>query len=135
MMNEIILLAQKGAKEGTLTNEESDLVTILHLDSLKVEQIMTPRTVMFALDESLTVEKSLKNLKHSFARNANYSESIDHISGLVRRRDLHSALVDGKGKTLLSELSREVIFVPENATADKALHLLLNEHCQLSCCR
>jgi CBS domain containing-hemolysin-like protein len=50
----------------------------------------------------------------------------------VRRRDLHSALVDGKGKTTIRELSREVIFVPENATADKALRLLLNEHCQLS---
>ena len=130
---EIILLAQKGAKEGTLTNEESDLVTnALHLDSLKVEQIMTPRTVMFVLDESLTVEK--KSLKHTQTfplPEFGTHDSIDHISGLVRRRDLHSALVDGKGNTLLSELSHEVIFVPENATADKALHLLLNEHCQL----
>ena len=131
---EIILLAQKGAKEGTLTNEESDLVTnALHLDSLKVEQIMTPRTVMFVLDESLTVEKVFETHPNiPFARIPITHDSIDHISGLVRRRDLHSALVDGKGKTLLSELSHEVIFVPENATADKALHLLLNEHCQLS---
>ena len=30
------------------------------------------------------------------------------------------------------KLSYEVNFVPENATADKALRLLLNEHCQLS---
>ena len=55
---EIILLAQKGAKEGTLTSEESDLVTnALHLNNLKVEEIVTPRTVMFVLDESSTVEK------------------------------------------------------------------------------
>ena len=40
--------------------------------------------------------------------------------------------MDGKGKKTIRELSREVIFVPENATADKALRLLLNEHCQLS---
>ena len=59
---EIILLAQKGAKEGTLTNEESDLVTnALQLDNLKVEEIMTPRTVMFALDETLTVEQVYEN--------------------------------------------------------------------------
>ena len=45
---------------------------------------------------------------------------------------MHSALVDGSGKTLIKELAHEVNFVPENATADKALRLLLNEHCQLS---
>ena len=50
----------------------------------------------------------------------------------MRRRDLHSALVDGRGKTLIKDLAQEVNFVPENATADKALRLLLNEHCQLS---
>jgi CBS domain containing-hemolysin-like protein len=32
----------------------------------------------------------------------------------------------------LKDLSQEAIFVPENATADKALRLLLSEHCQLS---
>ena len=131
---EIILLAQKGAKEGTLTNEESDLVTnALQLDKLKVEEIMTPRTVMFALDESMTVEKVFeKHPNIPFARIPITRENIDHISGLVRRRDLHNALVEEREKTVLSELSHEVMFVPENATADKALRLLLNEHCQLS---
>ena len=131
---EIILLAQKGAKEGTLTSEESDLVTnALQLDNLKVEEIMTPRTVMFALDETLTVEQVFREHPNiPFARIPVTQENIDHVSGLVRRRDLHSALVDGKGKKTIRELSREVIFVPENATADKALRLLLNEHCQLS---
>ena len=131
---EIILLAQKGAKEGTLTSEESDLVTnALHLNNLKVEEIMTPRTVMFVLDESSTVEKVFEDHPNiPFARIPITHESIDHISGIVRRRDLHSALVDGSGKTLIKELAHEVTFVPENATADKALRLLLNEHCQLT---
>jgi CBS domain containing-hemolysin-like protein len=94
---------------------------------------MTPRTVMFVLDESLTVEKVFEEHPNiPFARVPITHESIDHISGLVRRRDLHSALVDGRGKTLIKDLAQEVNFVPENATADKALRLLLNEHCQLS---
>ena len=115
-----------------MTSEESDLVTnALHLDDLKVEEIMTPRTVMFALDENLSVEEAFKQHPNNpFARIPITHESIDHISGLIRRRDLHSALVDGRDKTTIRELAREVIFVPENATADKALRLLLNEHCQ-----
>ena len=131
---EIILLAQKGAKEGTLTSEESDLVTnSLRLDKLKVEEIMTPRTVMFSLDQSLTVEKVFQHHPNiPFARIPTIHESIDHISGLVRRRDLHNALVEGREKTPLRDLSQDVVFIPENATADKALRLLLSEHCQLS---
>ena len=84
---EIILLAQKGAKEGTLT-WESDLVTnALHLNNLKVEEIMTPRTVMFVLDESSTVEKVFEDHPNiPFARIPITHESIDHISGIVRRR-------------------------------------------------
>ena len=55
---EISLLARKGAKEGTLSADESDWVTnALRLDGVKVSEIMTPRTVMLALDENLCVEK------------------------------------------------------------------------------
>jgi CBS domain containing-hemolysin-like protein len=131
---EIILLAQKGAKEGTLTNEESDLVTnALRLDKLKVAEIMTPRTVMFYLEQSMTVQEVFElHPNVPFARIPTIDESIDHISGIVRRRDLHNALVEGRKNTLLKDLSHDAVFTPENASADKALRLLLAEHCQLS---
>ena len=131
---EIILLARKGAKEGTLSNDESDWVTnALRLDGVKVSEIMTPRTVMLALDQNLTV----KNVFHKypnvpFARIPVYSDNIDHITGVVRRRDLHNAMVEEKSKTTLNELALSPLFVPENASADKALRLLLAENSQLS---
>ena len=56
---------------------------------------------------------------------------ISIMSGLVRRRDLHNALVEGRAKTPLVKWHRGN-FCSENATADKALRLLLNEHSQLS---
>ena len=37
-----------------------------------------------------------------------------------------------KGDTQLIQLAKEAIFVPESATADKALRLLLSEHYQLA---
>jgi CBS domain containing-hemolysin-like protein len=131
---EIILLARKGAKEGTLSNDESDWVTnALRLDGVKVSEIMTPRTVMLALDENLTVEKVFQDYPNvPFARIPIYSDNIDHITGVVRRRDLHSAMVEEKPQALLSSLAFNPLFVPENASADKALRLLLAEHSQLS---
>ena len=131
---EIILLARKGAKEGTLSADESDWVTnALRLDGVKVSEIMTPRTVMLTLDESLSVEKVFQQYPNvPFARIPIYSDNIDHITGVVRRRDLHNAMVEDKPHLILKDLALNPLFVPENASADKALRLLLAEHSQLS---
>ena len=131
---EIILLAKKGAKEGTLSAEESDWVTnALRLDDVKVSEIMTPRTVMLALEENLTVEKVFNEYPNvPFARIPVFSDNIDHVTGVVRRRDLHNAMVEENSNTQLKDLALNPLFIPENATADKALRLLLAEHSQLS---
>ncbi len=131
---EIILLARKGAKTGSLTSEESDLVTnSLRLDKVEVHEIMTPRTVVTALDENLSVKDVFKlHPNVPFARIPIYRDSIDTISGMVRRRDLHNAVVEKNENIRIGNLAKEATFVPENATADKALRLLLSQHCQLS---
>ena len=131
---EIILLAKKGAIKGTLTDEESNWVTnALRLNDVQVHEIMTPRTVMLALDQNLSVQEVFEMHPNvPFARIPLFRETIDHICGIVRRRDLYNANVEGKTDQLLKNLGQEAVFVPENASADKALRLLLSEHCQLS---
>jgi CBS domain containing-hemolysin-like protein len=131
---EIILLAKKGAIKGTLTDEESNWVTnALRLNDVQVHEIMTPRTVMLALDQNLSVQEVFEMHPNvPFARIPLFRETIDHICGIVRRRDLYNANVEGKTDQLLKNLGKEAVFVPENASADKALRLLLSEHCQLS---
>jgi CBS domain containing-hemolysin-like protein len=131
---EIILLARKGAKDGTLRNEESDWVTnALRLDELKVSEIMTPRTVTFALNETITANEAFEAHPNiPFARIPVYDDNIDQITGIVRRRDLYNAMIEKQGDQALTFFSKEPLFIPENASADKALRLLLSEHCQLS---
>ena len=131
---EIILLAKKGAIKGTLTDEESNWVTnALRLNDVQVHEIMTPRTVMLALDQNLSVQEVFEMHPNvPFARIPLFRETIDHICGIVRRRDLYNANVEEKTDQLLKDLGQEAVFVPENASADKALRLLLSEHCQLS---
>jgi CBS domain containing-hemolysin-like protein len=131
---EIILLAKKGAQVGSLSKQESNWVTnALRLDGVKVREIMTPRTVMLALEESLSVSDVFDlHPNIPFARIPLFSGNIDHITGVVRRRDLHNAMVEEKNSISLSELSFTPLFIPENASADKALRLLLSEHSQLS---
>jgi len=130
---EIILLAQKGAKEGSLSNNESDLVTnALRLDDVHVRDIMTPRTVVTAFEEDMTVEKVFDMHPNvPFARVPIFAETIDSVTGIVRRRDLLQAAAEDKDEVVIKELAQEVVFVPENASADKALRLLLAQHSQL----
>ena len=60
---EIILLAKKGVETGSLTNEESDLVTnALRLDRVQVHQIMTPRTVV-SVGRNPTVKEVFESTK------------------------------------------------------------------------
>ena len=131
---EIILLARKGAKDGRLSSDESDLVAnALHLDRLLVRDIMTPRTVVTALEEGLSVGAVFR--KHSnvpFARIPIYGDTIDTVTGIVRRRDLLQAKAEDRDETLIKSLAKDAHFVPENATADKALRLLLAEHVQIA---
>ena len=130
---EIILLARKGAKEGSLSNNESNLVTnALRLDDVHVRDIMTPRTVVTAFGEDMTVgEVFTKHPNVPFARVPIFDETIDSVTGIVRRRDLLQAAAEDKDEVIIKELAQDVVFVPENASADKALRLLLAQHSQL----
>ncbi len=131
---EIIILARKGAEDGRLSSDESDLVAnALRLDRLLVRDIMTPRTVVTALEEDLSVGAVFR--KHPnvpFARIPIYGDTIDSITGIVRRRDLLRAKAEAQDDTVIKSLAQDAHFVPENATADKALRLLLAEHVQIA---
>jgi len=131
---EIILLAEKSAKDGTITSDESNMVTnALSLDDVQIREIMTPRTVVTALAKESTVAEvcnGLKNLPH--ARMPVYEESIDHVVGLVRRRDLLRTLANEEGEKQVGDLMHETLFVPENATAAQTLQQFLQNHQQLA---
>lgn len=131
---EILLLAEKSAKEGTLTTNERDMINnALSLDELLVHEIMTPRTVIYAIDGEQTIESLLEKTKDlPFARIPIYIDQTDNIVGIVRRRDILTATADDKYSQQLKELAHEPIFVPDNAAASDALQTFLKEHQQLA---
>ena len=105
----------------------------LSLDELLLNQIMTPRTVAYVIDGSETIASLLeKNKDIPFARIPIYEEHTDNITGIVRRRDILSAMAEGKQNLLIKEFANEPIFVPDNATASDALQTFLKNHQQLA---
>ncbi|MFT4901509.1 MAG: CBS domain containing-hemolysin-like protein [Lentimonas sp.] len=131
---EILLLAEKSAKEGTLTTHERDMINnALSLDELLVHEIMTPRTVVYALNDEETVGSLLqKSMDIPFARIPVYHDQVDNITCVVRRRDILKAKANGQDSTRIADLASEPIFIPDNAAASDALQTFLKHHQQLA---
>ena len=131
---EILLLAEKGAREGTLSGSERDLIqNALSLSSTRVANILTPRNVVVALDEDLTAAEVLaEHPTLRFSRMPVHDENVDDITGLVRRRDILHCIATGQGQRKIRDLKQAVSFVPEMATAANALQTLLSANQQLA---
>jgi CBS domain containing-hemolysin-like protein len=130
---EIILLAERGAQQGTLSKSESNIITnALSLDDVRVSEIMTPRTVVTMLKNRATVGEVFREFPNiPFARIPVYGKNVDDVVGLVRRRDLLKAKANDQDFELVEKLMQEISFIPETVTAANALQVFLKSHQQL----
>jgi CBS domain containing-hemolysin-like protein len=127
---EIILLAERGAKEGILSTSESNIIAnALSLDDVRVSEIMTPRTVVTTLRKNATVGEVFREFPNiPFARIPVCQKNLDDIVGLARRRDLLKAKANDQDLETVGNLMQEITFIPETATVGNALQLSLKTH-------
>ena len=112
--------------------EELSIRNILTLDTKTVEEIMTPRTVVFSLPASMTVEEARESRSiwpHS--RFPVYAEDPEDIVGIVYRREVFEALADDKDDLKLSDIMKPVRFVLENLALDRLLVKFLEQRLHL----
>jgi len=130
---EIILLAERGAQQGTLTKSESSIIAnALSLDDVRVSEIMTPRIVVTALRKDATITDVFREYPNlPFGRMPVYHHSLDEIVGLVRRRELQNAKAHDRDQEVVEKLMQEIHFIPETVTAGNALQVFLRTHQQL----
>jgi CBS domain containing-hemolysin-like protein len=125
--DELAALADIGAKEGQLDPGESVILkNLLALRDLRVEDIMTPRTVVFALPEHLTVDDFME--KHSdtpFSRIPIYKERRDMMSGFVLKNDLLLAQARDEHSTRLIDCCRPLQGVNTDMRISELLQKML----------
>jgi len=71
---------------GVIDEKESDVIeNILNLDNIKVSEVLTPRSVVFALDEKMTIKEVIakEDAIFKFSRIPIYKDSIENVTGLV----------------------------------------------------
>merc|ERR1711879_278249 len=112
--------------------EEQSIRNILMLDTKTVEEIMTPRTVVYSLPTDLTVAEAReqqRNWPHS--RIPIYDEDPEDIVGVVFRRQVLEALADDLDELKLGDIMRPVRFVLKTITLDKLLVKFLGSRLHL----
>ncbi|MBI9078678.1 MAG: HlyC/CorC family transporter [Pseudodesulfovibrio sp.] len=112
--------------------EEKSIRNILTLDMKTVEQIMTPRTVVFSLSSEMTVAEARElhpDWPHS--RIPVYDDDPEDIVGVVYRRLVLEALADDRDDLKLADIMRPVRFVLESITLDKLLVKFLGSRLHL----
>lgn len=129
---EILLLAERGAQQGTLTRSESNIITnTLALSDVRVTDIMTPRTVVSALSQSSTINEVFNAFPNiPFGRMPVYGRNLDDVVGVVRRRDLLKAKANDQDLVTVESLMQEAHFIPETVTVENALQVFLKKHQQ-----
>lgn len=83
--DEIMALVNLSEKEGSIQAKESDFIeNLFKLKSIKIEDIMTPRSVVFALEKKTSIKEAVANDKtYIHSRIPVYDTTIDNIVGIV----------------------------------------------------
>jgi CBS domain containing-hemolysin-like protein len=126
---EFTAMAGIGAAGGHLDEKESQILeNLFRFPDLSVEDIMTPSTVVFALQENMTAREVIeKHQKIHFSRIPIFSENRDHITGFVLKNELLMDDIRNDGKTQLKDFTkREMRAVLDKTRLSTVLEKLLD---------
>jgi len=122
-------MTMQGAESGALLPDESAIIqNLLRLNKLHVNDIMTPRSVVFSADERLTLNEFYqKNKPLSHSRIPVYRENPDHVTGLILKDDILALLAEGNEGKKLGDIKLSIPFVENTESLQKLLDKLVRE--------
>lgn len=127
-------MTEIGYEEGIFKKREIGIIrNLLHFNKIKIREIMTPRTVIQAFEEDLSVKDFFKESDLNFSRIPLFRDNIDHISGYVLKDELLIKSSNKEEHVRLSELTRPITSVFEGAPVFELFHTLMekSEHIAL----
>ena len=118
------VLAKISAQEGAILERERHILgNLLRLNQVRVETIMTPRIIVTALPQHLTIQETMAN--HSpinFSRIPIFGRDIDDILAYVLRYELLQHSANDSQQLTLQEISTPIHSVLETTTVADALN-------------
>ena len=133
---EIRMLVDVGEEKGVIDESEKDMINnIFEFNDTTVEEIMTHRTEIFAVDVRDPLDEVIKiSMGNGYSRIPVYDEDIDTVKGIIYIKDLLKYIGGNIPKhTTLTKFMRKAYFVPEtkscltlfNEMREKRLHMAI----------
>ena len=119
---EIELIVKQGTAEGVIHPVEERLIrAIFDYTDRRVQDVMTPRTSIVAMNGETSPAEALKMAKQSgYSRFPVFRSDLDQVVGYVHFKDIVWALEDSD----LYPYTREIHFIPSSASLPKAFDFL-----------
>ena len=117
---ELKMLAELGEEEGTLQEEESDMIqSIFDFKGKTVGEIITPRVDIVSLKSDESIDTAMDTIaERQFSKIPIYKDSIDNIKGILYAKDIIPYLMGSRPNINLQRLAREPFFIPETKPID-----------------
>lgn len=120
-------------EEGSIDEEEADMLQkVLDLSEITVEEIMTPRVDMIAVevnDDVKTITEVF--LKNRFSRLPVYDTNTDNIIGILSERDFYTKLIKDQNINI-RRMIRPALFIPYSTKVDALIELLQTKNMHLA---
>jgi putative hemolysin len=117
--DEIKAMITEGSEHGTIEEEEKEIIErVFHLGDRNITSLMTHRTEIVWFDMADTIETITE--QHDQINYSTYpvcDKTVDDIKGIIYIKDLLKAAPG----TILRELAKPALFVPENNSAYQVL--------------
>jgi CBS domain containing-hemolysin-like protein len=131
--DEIMAVVAMGEREGTILSKESDLIeNLLKLKNIKAKDIMTPRSVVFAMPSSTTIEEAVEDDRmYIHSRIPIYRETLDDVVGIVFSQSILEESNEDNDSMTLESISHEVHMVSENVPVPHLIDLFVKRKTHL----
>ena len=132
---EFTAMAELGEEEGVFEEKESRILrNLFRFNSLRVKDVMTPRTVIFDLPENTTIGEVVEEHdEFRFSRIPVYDDDPDDITGYVLKDEMLLRAAQEEFDVTLEEMARNILVVHETLPLPDLLERLLDrlEHIAL----
>ena len=132
--SEFSAMAESITAQGVLKKHEFGMIkNLLDFESVRARDVMTPRTVMVAADETQSIAAfNEANPSIQVSRIPVFDGSIDRVTGFVIRTDILARLVADQDTLLLKDLKRPIVVVSEEDLLPDVFNTLIEKRAHIA---
>ena len=129
---EFMTMVSEAENDGELTDRESELIrSAIEFDDVEVEEILTPRVDVVAVEDDIPLEELAQTFAESgYSRLPVYHGTIDNIIGVVHEKDFYIARL--KKATKIDDLVVPTLYTTGSTQISQLLRTLREQHHHLA---